>query len=320
MWPASSTCRRRRASAGPAGMLVGCARHRRGMCEGVGPVARRASSGQTTSSGHRRRSARSGRRDLAAPGRHAVRPALGDRVVDLRRAGRRRATASSISAGPMPPPPLKWQPAQLYLPKSRLPSGDVPRRCRHRARRADRAAAAGRPGRGCRDWRAAALAAAAGHGAGAGLCVWQPASGERQRRRQRPAQQCGQREDIEHASRGGASASGRPWRRRSRAAAVASRGSRSPETIAPAQPPTPESTATYCLPSGPAIGDRLADDPGAGLELPQQLAGARVDRLEPAVHRAVEDDVAGGRERAAPDREILLDLPARLARRPGPRR
>src|SRR5207248_5017998 len=34
-------------------------------------------------------------------------------------------------------------------------------------------------------------------------------------------------------------------------AAAGSRTSRSLETTAPAQPPTPESTATYCLPSGP---------------------------------------------------------------------
>src|SRR5205085_9192570 len=34
-------------------------------------------------------------------------------------------------------------------------------------------------------------------------------------------------------------------------AAVGSRASRSPETTAPAQPPTPDKTATYCLPSGP---------------------------------------------------------------------
>ena len=102
-------------------------------------------------------------------------------------------------------------------------------------------------------------------------------------------------------------------RRRSRAPAVGSRGSSPPATIAPAQPPTPERIATYCLPSGPAVGDRLADDPGAGLELPQQLAGARVDRLEPAVHRAVEDDVARRRQRAAPDGKLLLDLQTVLA-------
>src|SRR5215204_4983739 len=62
----------------------------------------------------------------------------------------------------------------------------------------------------------------------------------------------------------------------------------------------------------PAIGRRLADDPGAGLELPQRLAGAGVDRLEPALHGSVEDDVAGGGERAAPDREVLGQRPRRL--------
>src|SRR5436190_1124516 len=34
-------------------------------------------------------------------------------------------------------------------------------------------------------------------------------------------------------------------------AAVGSVASRSPATMAPAHPPTPDSTATYCLPSGP---------------------------------------------------------------------
>src|SRR6266566_1428803 len=36
-----------------------------------------------------------------------------------------------------------------------------------------------------------------------------------------------------------------------------------------------------------SIRDRLTDDSGLGLELPEQLAAFRVDRLEPAVHRAV---------------------------------
>src|SRR5690348_13388589 len=47
---------------------------------------------------------------------------------------------------------------------------------------------------------------------------------------------------------------------------------------------------------GSAIADRLANDSTSGLELPQQLAGARVDRFEPAVHGSVEDEPAGGRE------------------------
>src|SRR5581483_9596816 len=41
------------------------------------------------------------------------------------------------------------------------------------------------------------------------------------------------------------------------------------------------------------VRDRLSDDSGTGLELPQLLAAARVDRLEPPVHRSVEGDVAG---------------------------
>src|SRR4051794_41062868 len=42
-----------------------------------------------------------------------------------------------------------------------------------------------------------------------------------------------------------------------------------------------------------AVGDRLADDSGAGLELPEELARARVDGAEPALHRSIEDHVAG---------------------------
>src|SRR5438128_4149670 len=59
---------------------------------------------------------------------------------------------------------------------------------------------------------------------------------------------------------------------------------------------------------GTAIADRLADDSAAGLELPQQLSGSRVERFEPAVQSAVEDQSAAGRQRRAPGREILLML------------
>src|SRR5688572_8830013 len=46
-------------------------------------------------------------------------------------------------------------------------------------------------------------------------------------------------------------------------AAVGSRASRFPATIAPAHPPTPENTATYCLPSGPlyVIGCPMIPEP-----------------------------------------------------------
>src|SRR4051812_8113863 len=62
-----------------------------------------------------------------------------------------------------------------------------------------------------------------------------------------------------------------------------------------------------------AIGDRLADDPGASFELPQEFARLSVDCLKPAFHCAVEHDIPGGRDHAAPDREVLFDRPA-LAR------
>src|SRR6185503_7705803 len=60
---------------------------------------------------------------------------------------------------------------------------------------------------------------------------------------------------------------------------------------------------------GSAIGHRLADDPGANFRLPELLARLRVDCLEPAVHRAVERDVAGGDRDSTPDRKALLDRP-----------
>src|SRR5690349_18210390 len=49
------------------------------------------------------------------------------------------------------------------------------------------------------------------------------------------------------------------------------------------------------------IRDRLTDDARARLVLPLQRAGARVDGFEAAIHRAVEQNVARGHERAAPD-------------------
>src|SRR3984957_15242134 len=68
------------------------------------------------------------------------------------------------------------------------------------------------------------------------------------------------------------------------------------------------------MPVRPPIGDRLADDAGAGLELPFQLACLGVDGFEPAIHGSVENESAGCGHRAAPQRQILLDGPDRLAR------
>src|SRR6478735_3427849 len=54
---------------------------------------------------------------------------------------------------------------------------------------------------------------------------------------------------------------------------------------------------------------RLADDPGACLVLPQQLAGLRVDRLEPPFAIAVEDEAVSRCRGTAPHRPALLDRP-----------
>ena len=65
---------------------------------------------------------------------------------------------------------------------------------------------------------------------------------------------------------------------------------------------------------GTAIAHRLTDDPAVHLESPQQLAGACIDRFEPSVHRAVEEQIRARHHAARPDGEILLVLPDGLAR------
>ena len=70
---------------------------------------------------------------------------------------------------------------------------------------------------------------------------------------------------------------------------------------------------------GPEVGDRVADDARRDVELPELGAGARVERLEPAVHRPVEHHVAAGGEHAAVDRETCRPSrprPCGCARRP----
>src|SRR5690349_19859914 len=63
------------------------------------------------------------------------------------------------------------------------------------------------------------------------------------------------------------------------------------------------------LPGRPTITNRLPDDPRATLELPQQRTALRIDRLEPTVHRAVENNIARRHERAAPHRKVFRDGP-----------
>ena len=79
-----------------------------------------------------------------------------------------------------------------------------------------------------------------------------------------------------------------------------------PETTAPAHPPTPDRIRNVLFAVRSLVADRLADDPGPDFELPEQVAVARVERLEPAVHGSVEDDVAGRDHSAAPGREHSL--------------
>src|SRR4051794_30187064 len=52
--------------------------------------------------------------------------------------------------------------------------------------------------------------------------------------------------------------------------------------------------ADVLLAIGPAIANRLADHAGRQLDLPKQLTGFGMKRFEPAVHRAVKDEIALG--------------------------
>ena len=68
----------------------------------------------------------------------------------------------------------------------------------------------------------------------------------------------------------------------------------------------------------PAVAHRLADDSAVDLVAPQELARARVDRLEPPVHGAVEHHVRR-RSRRCPTRSESSPCPAtRACARPDP--
>src|SRR5262249_16820855 len=57
------------------------------------------------------------------------------------------------------------------------------------------------------------------------------------------------------------------------------------------------------------VGDRPLADPGPGVELPQFLAGFGIERLEPALDIAVEDEPAARRQGAAHERQFLFAAP-----------
>src|SRR4051794_25978924 len=137
---------------------------------------------------------------------------------------------------------------------------------------------------------------------------WQPPSASAAAATNR--QSARQREDIEHASRG--SFAGQVFDRIGKAERR-SRVTRIELAVDdPTGPAADSGDDRDILPAvGPAVADRLADDPAAGLEPPDELAGPRVERFEPAIKRPVEDQAPAGRQCGAPDRQILVNLPCR---------
>src|ERR1051326_8082410 len=67
------------------------------------------------------------------------------------------------------------------------------------------------------------------------------------------------------------------------------------------------------LPAAVLAAHHVADYAGRSLELVEFLARLGIDRLEITFQRAVEHDAARGRQRAGPDRELLLLGPHDLA-------
>src|SRR5579883_1964503 len=108
-----------------------------------------------------------------------------------------------------------------------------------------------------------------------------------------------EREDVDHTARGGVlrqigHGAGRPERGRGVVGRETER-----DRAQPAADPGVHGHVLF--PVRPHVRDGIPDDPGPTLELPEHLPTLRVDRLEPSVHRAVEQDVAGGDDRAAPE-------------------
>src|SRR2546429_2485378 len=78
------------------------------------------------------------------------------------------------------------------------------------------------------------------------------------------------------------------------------------------QPPAPADPGIHrdVLPAvRTAVRDRIADDPGADLELGEEFSGFGVHPLEPAVEGSVKGHIARGHERPAPGRKRLLIFP-----------
>src|SRR5580700_10824649 len=223
-----------------------------------------------------------------------------------------------MSAGPMPPPPLKWQPVQFIwlnscspsamaslFPSNRFPiasgGGGAPPLGK---RLVTETSLGPRPALGAVSCCAPALLAAttstAARAIGRSRAMTAHRSGFRQREYIERPSGCGLRleirHDADHAERAG---------RIARVEVAGDDGAR-PAAYS-------RQDGDIFVPVRPAIGHRLADDPGAGLELPFELACLGVDGFEPAIHCPVKDESARGGHRATPQRQVLLDGPDRLA-------
>src|SRR5579863_2494163 len=217
----------------------------------------------------------------------------------------------------MPPPPLKWQPVQFLWPNSSWPSAMASLFPSNRSpiasggrvgvaplgkRVVTETSLGPRPALGAVSCCAPALLAATASIAARaiGRSATTARSGFRQGEDIERSSGCGLRleirHDADHAERAG---------RITRVKVAGDDGAR-PAAYA-------RQDGDIFAPVGPAIGHRLADDPRAGLEPPFELACLGVDGFEPAIHGPVKDESARGGHRAAPQRQVLLDGPDRLA-------
>src|ERR1700733_16050142 len=218
----------------------------------------------------------------------------------------------------MPPPPLKWQPVQFIWPNSSLPdamAGLLP------SNRAPIGSCGGGPpplGKRpvtaislgpccasgavscCAEALLAAKASTATRAKGKSHVAAACRSGFRQGENIERPSGCGFRLEIRHDA-GHTKRAGRILRIK-----VAGDDGARPSA-------DPRQDGDVFVPVRTTIGDRLADDPGASPELPFQFARLGVDGFEPAIHGSVENESPGSGHRAAPQRQVLLDGPDRLA-------
>src|ERR1700733_5969388 len=198
----------------------------------------------------------------------------------------------------MPPPPLKWQPVQFIWPNSCSPSAMASLFPSNRApigsggsggatplgkRLVTETWLGPRPALGAVSCCACALLAVTANTAaraiGRGRAMTPHRSGFRQGEDIERPSGCGFRLEIRHDAD-----------HAERAGGIARVEVAGDDGACPAAHPGQD--GDILAPVRPTIGHRLADDPGAGLELPFQLACLGVDGFEPAIHGSVENEPA----------------------------